>query len=66
MTKLIFVNLPVTDLSRSTAFHEALGMTKDTQFSDAFVDHFSFMAMSSRPSGKPRWTSRPTLVLRAS
>ena len=34
MTKLIFVNLPVTDLQRSTAFYEALGATRNPQFSD--------------------------------
>ncbi len=34
MTKMIFVNLPVTDLPRSTAFYTALGFTKNPQFSD--------------------------------
>lgn len=34
MTKMIFVNLPVTDLSRSKAFYEALGFTNNPQFSD--------------------------------
>jgi hypothetical protein len=34
MSKLIFLNLPVTDLARSTAFYEALGGTKNPQFSD--------------------------------
>jgi len=33
--KLIFVNLPVTDLDRSVAFYEAIGGRKDTRFSDA-------------------------------
>ena len=32
--KMIFVNLPVTDLVRSTAFYEAIGATKNPQFSD--------------------------------
>jgi predicted lactoylglutathione lyase len=31
---MIFVNLPVTDLKRSTAFYEAVGGTKNPQFSD--------------------------------
>src|SRR5271169_6970609 len=35
MAKLIFVNLPVTDLARSTAFYEAIGGTKNPIFSDA-------------------------------
>jgi len=34
MPKLIFVNLPVTDLRRSTAFYQALGAEKNEQFSD--------------------------------
>ncbi len=34
MPKMIFVNLPVTDLARSTAFYEALGMNRNPQFSD--------------------------------
>jgi uncharacterized protein len=34
MSKLIFVNLPVTDLAHSTAFYEALGATRNPQFSD--------------------------------
>jgi len=33
--KLIFVNLPVTDLDRSVAFYEAIGARKDSRFSDA-------------------------------
>jgi uncharacterized protein len=34
MSKLIFVNLPVTDLKRATAFYETMGATKNPQFSD--------------------------------
>jgi predicted lactoylglutathione lyase len=33
--KLIFVNLPTTDLDRSVAFYEAIGARKDPRFSDA-------------------------------
>lgn len=33
--KLIFVNLPVTDLDRSVAFYETIGARKDSRFSDA-------------------------------
>ncbi len=35
MPKMIFVNLPVSDLAASTAFYEALGAEKNPQFSDA-------------------------------
>ncbi|MEH2474606.1 putative lactoylglutathione lyase [Nitrobacteraceae bacterium AZCC 2161] len=34
MTKLIFINLPVTDLPRATAFYEAIGASKNEQFCD--------------------------------
>ena len=34
MSKMIFVNLPVTDLARSIAFYEAIGGTKNEQFSN--------------------------------
>ncbi|KWV47170.1 lactoylglutathione lyase [Bradyrhizobium macuxiense] len=34
MAKMIFVNLPVSNLARSTAFYEAVGATRNPQFSD--------------------------------
>ncbi len=34
MSKLIFVNLPVSDLPRAIAFYEALGAVKNEQFTD--------------------------------
>ena len=34
MPKLIFINLPVTDLDRSIAFYEAIGGRKEPKFSD--------------------------------
>ncbi|WJR80042.1 VOC family protein [Bradyrhizobium sp. NP1] len=34
MSKMIFVNLPVSDLARATAFYQAVGATKNAQFSD--------------------------------
>ncbi|MEA1015563.1 VOC family protein [Sphingosinicella sp. LY1275] len=34
MSKLIFVNLPVSDLPSATAFYEGLGAVKNPQFSD--------------------------------
>lgn len=34
MSPKIFVNLPVTDVKRSTAFYEALGATKNERFSN--------------------------------
>jgi predicted lactoylglutathione lyase len=32
--RMIFINLPVTDLARSTAFYEAVGGTKEPKFSN--------------------------------
>jgi uncharacterized protein len=34
MSKMIFVNLPVTDLKRSMAFYEAVGAPNNPQFTD--------------------------------
>lgn len=34
MNRMIFVNLPVTDLPRAMAFYEALGFTNNPQFTD--------------------------------
>jgi uncharacterized protein len=34
MTKMIFVNLPVAELSTSKRFYEAIGFTNNPQFSD--------------------------------
>jgi predicted lactoylglutathione lyase len=34
MSKMIFVNLPVTDLPRSRAFYEAVGAPNNPQFTD--------------------------------
>jgi uncharacterized protein len=35
MTKMIFINLPVSDLARATAFYQAVGAEKNAQFSDS-------------------------------
>ena len=43
MSKMIFLNLPVADLARSTAFYEAVGASKNPQFSD---DTASCMVLS--------------------
>jgi len=34
MSRLIFVNLPVADLPKATAFYEAIGAKRNTQFCD--------------------------------
>lgn len=63
MTKMIFVNLPVSDLQRSMAFYEALGFTHNPQFSDdagacmVYSDSIYVMILTH-----PKWqgfTTRP-------
>jgi len=49
---MIFVNLPVTDLTASTRFYEAIGCTKNQDFSDGqssmmvWTDAISFMLLA--------------------
>ena len=43
MSKQIFINLPVRDLKRATAFYTAIGATRNPQFSD---DTASCMVLS--------------------
>ncbi len=40
--KMIFVNLPVSDLKASTAFYEAVGATRNDQFADDNAQMISF------------------------
>lgn len=65
MSRMIFINLPVADLSRSVAFYEALGATKNAQLSDdtaacmvisdtifvMLLTHSKFASFTSRPIG---------------
>lgn len=52
MTRQIFLNLPVSDLVRATAFYEAVGAARNPQFSDAtascmvFSDTISVMLLT--------------------
>ena len=43
MAKLIFINLPVSDVARATAFYQAIGAVKNGQFCD---DTASCMVLS--------------------
>jgi uncharacterized protein len=68
MPKMIFINLPVADLERATAFYEAVGARKDERFSDhtaacmAFSDvihvmlltHDKFRQFTPRPIADAR------------
>lgn len=52
MTKMIFVNLPVTDLKASIAFYKAIGCEQNHQFSDdnaasmVWSDTITFMLLT--------------------
>ena len=52
MPKMIFVNLPVSDVARATAFYESLGFEKNPQFSNeqassmVWSDTIHFMLLS--------------------
>ena len=77
MTRMIFVNLPVSDIARSTAFYQAIGALKNEQFSDhtcsciAFSDTINAMLMThekyrqftTRKIADPRTTSGVLLCL---
>lgn len=60
--QMIFVNLPVTDLSRSTAFYEAAGFTINPQFSNegaaCMVLSDTIMVMLLTPAKWAQFTSR--------
>lgn len=65
MNRMIFINLPVADLATSVAFYEAVGATRNLQFSDdtaacmvfsetifvTLLTHPKFASFTSRPIG---------------
>jgi len=77
MARMIFVNLPVTDLPRAVAFYEAIGGTKNPRFSDdkaaciVFSDtihvmlltHDKFRTFTPRPVADARSASEVLLCL---
>ena len=77
MSTMIFVNLPVRDLSASTAFYRALGGTVNPHFSgdastslmfsDAIgvmlLTHDQYRAFTSRPIGDARRESQAMIAL---
>ena len=79
MAKLIFVNLPVADLPRAVAFYEAVGATKNPQFSDEtascmvfsetihvmLLTHEKYMQFSPRPIADAHRTSQVLLCISA-
>ena len=79
MAKMIFVNLPVTDLARATAFYEAIGAVRNPQFCDpaascmVFSDtiyamlltHDKYSQFTSRKIADAKTTSQVLLCLSA-
>ena len=70
MKKEVFINLPITDLARSTAFYEALGGTRNPKFSDdtsaciAFSDAIYVMLLTH--ARYRQFTARPIADAQAS
>src|SRR3954453_5384035 len=79
MAKLIFINLPVRDLARATAFYQAIGAVKNPQFCDdtascmVFSDtiyamlltHDKYSQFTSRKIADSKTTSQVLLCLSA-
>lgn len=79
MSRMIFVNLPVGDLSRSTAFYEAIGATKVEQFCDdtascmkfsetihaMLLTHDKYRQFTSKAIADARTTSQVLICLSA-
>ena len=79
MPKMIFVNLPVTDLGRSTAFYEAIGGEKNPQFSDGtascivlsetihvmLLTHDKYRQFTSKPIADAHETSQVLICVSA-
>ncbi len=77
MSKAIFVNLPVADLDRATQFYEAIGCTRNAQFSDhkassmVWSEHITFQLLAreyfagfvSRPVADAHATAQVILCL---
>jgi uncharacterized protein len=79
MSRMIFVNLPVTDLSRSIAFYEAVGAAKNEEFRDGssqarmfsdfiwvmLLDHEKFSTFTPRAIPDAHQSSQVLLCLSA-
>ena len=77
MPKMVFINLPITDLVRSTAFYAALGGTRTPKFSDEtsacmvfsetihvmLLTHDKYRIFTSRPIADARATSAALIAL---
>ena len=79
MTRMVFINLPVTDLDKAIAFYESIGATKDERFCDGtaacmvisetifvmLLTHDKFRQFTSKAIADSRNTSQVLLCLSA-
>src|SRR5260370_42495847 len=79
MAKLIFINLPVSDLKCATAFYEAIGAVKNEQFCDdtaacmvfsetihaMLLTHDKFRQFTPKKSADAKTTSEALICLSA-
>ena len=79
MPKMIFINLPVTDLSQSVAFYEAIGGRKEPKFSNdqaamivisdtisvMLLTHGFYMTFTGKPIADAHQSSQVLLCLSA-
>lgn len=77
MAKMIFVNLPVADVARATAFYEAIGFQKNPQFSSdrsssmtwsdtitfGLLDRALYSTFTTKPIADSRSTSAMLIAL---
>ena len=77
MAKMIFVNLPVADVAKSTAFYEALGFERNAQFSNEqgasmvwsesisfmLLDRAFFATFTTKPVGDAHASSNVLIAL---
>ena len=77
MPKMIFINLPITDLAASVAFYVALGATRNPKFSDEasacmvfsesihvmLLTHDKYRHFTARPIADVRATSAALIAL---
>ena len=77
MARMIFVNLPVTDLQRSMRFYEAVGARNEPKFTNdqaacmvlsdnifvMLLRHEFYSTFTSKPIGDPQQTSQVLLAL---
>ena len=77
MSKMIFINLPVTDLDRAVAFYEGIGAAKEPKFSNEsaammvisetifvmLLTHDFYKSFTSKPIADAHTTSQVLLCL---